>query len=72
MIVMNERNYYQFTIFVHYIEWDQERIIWIAFLKNENNKQCLIDTLPKDIVNHILRFVGSRRMPNLEKIVLFL
>ena len=61
MIVVSETNYYSFTIFVHYIEWRQERLIWIAFLKNEKNKDCLFGTLPKDIVNHVLLFVGPRR-----------
>ena len=72
VIVINETNYYTFPIYVHYIEWCQERLIWIAFWKNEDNKQCLLGTLPKDIINHILRFVGPRRMPHFEKIALFL
>ena len=39
------------------ILWDQERTIWIGFLKNENNSKCLIQQLPKDILNHILSFL---------------
>ena len=35
-------------------EWEIEKLLWIAFYKNENNQQCFIPTLPKVIVNHIL------------------
>ena len=32
------------------LNWKFERIIWIAFYKNNENDKCLIDQLPKDIV----------------------
>lgn len=41
------------------IAWNIERIIWIAFYQNHENKQCLIQLLPKDIVNKILHLLHS-------------
>ena len=39
-------------------EWNKwERIIWIAFYKNVQNKQCLIALLPKDVVKHVVAFL---------------
>ena len=43
-----------------YIAWCQERIIWIAYYKNMQNTTCLFNQLPKDIIKHILSFVGDR------------
>lgn len=36
--------------------WIQERLIWIGYLKNTNNRKCLFATLPKDIVRSIALF----------------
>ena len=44
------------TVNTH-ILWKQERIIWIAFYKNEKNIKCLVSQLPKDIVKKILNFL---------------
>ena len=41
------------------INWDIERIIWIAFYKNEKNKKCVIQLLPKDVVKSILALIVS-------------
>ena len=41
------------------IEWNIERIIWIAFYQNKDNKKCLIQLLPKDIVKKILALLVS-------------
>ena len=41
----------------YYIPWNLERHIWIAFWKNENNDNCYIQNLPKDVVTHILLFL---------------
>ena len=35
-------------------EWKIEKLLWIAFYKNEKNEKCLIATLPKEIVTHIV------------------
>ena len=49
-------------LYPKYFEWQQERLIWIAFYKNNENEKCLINLFPKDIVKEILRFViWSRR-----------
>ena len=42
-----------------HIKWQIERIIWIGFLKNENNDECLIPQLPKSVVQAITQFVGK-------------
>ena len=39
--------------------WSIERTIWIAFYKNNDNQQCLIQNLPKDIVCYIISFVRN-------------
>lgn len=41
------------------LPWKIERIIWIAFEKNENNSDCFFTVLPKDLLKHILAFVGQ-------------
>ena len=38
----------------HSFAWQRVRLIWIAFLKNDDNNQCLFSLLPKDIVKYIL------------------
>ena len=38
------------------ISWHVERIIWIGFYKNGNNKNCKFKILPKDIVIQILTY----------------
>ena len=38
------------------IAWKQERLIWIGHLKNDENKQCLFQYIPKEIIQHILSF----------------
>ena len=43
------------------ISWDIERLIWIAFYKNNNNNinnGCLLAKLPKDLIKCIIGFVG--------------
>ena len=44
------------------IEWKVERQIWIAFEKNGDNDECLIQNLPKDIVHHILNYCRCLRL----------
>eukprot|EP01084_Bolivina_argentea_P067524 122950_1 len=38
------------------ISWKVEREIWIGNLKNDNNKQCYIKYLPKEIIGVVLSF----------------
>ena len=38
-------------------------MLWIAYLKNENNNECIIAQLPKDIIRHIIEmFTGIHIM----------
>ena len=71
-MIVYEHNYFVFRIFIHYIEWSQARIIWIAFHKNRENKKCLIANLPKDVVNHVFDFLGPCKTPKLKTNALFL
>ena len=41
----------------NFLKWEIERILWIAFEKNENNEQCFLADMPKDIINHIKQFL---------------
>ena len=58
IMVFQYENYFMFDILLG--KWDIERIIWIGFYKNDKNDNCLIDTLPKDTVQHILSFLSLR------------
>ena len=37
-------------------DWKRERLIWIAFEKNDDNDECLFGLLPKDIILEIIKF----------------
>ena len=39
--------------------WEQARIVWIGFEKNEMNDKCIFGRkeISKDVVNHILSFL---------------
>ena len=37
-------------------DWKRERLIWIAFEKNNDNDECLFGLLPKDIILEIIKF----------------
>ena len=50
-----------FNIYAHYVESNVERIIWIGFLKNDENDACLIKNLPKDLIRYILRLLGKQQ-----------
>ena len=58
MLVFQNEDYFMFNIVLG--KWNIERIIWIAFYKNDENDKCLIDTLPKDIVEYVLSFLSLR------------
>ena len=38
-------------------DWEKQRIIWIGYCKNSQNKQCLLGKLPKDMITTILSFL---------------
>ena len=61
IMIMHDHFYWSFDVFSNYgfIDWKIERLIWIAFLKNDENDKCLIKKLPKDIVKHVMKFLGS-------------
>ena len=55
-IVWQNNFYYYFNIYSN-LSWRIERILWIAYYKNDQNDQCLIDYLPKDILITIIAFL---------------
>ena len=54
MIVLQDRNQFVFDIYTDCIEWNVERLIWIAFY----NKDCLFARLSKDLIKYITCLVG--------------
>ena len=61
---MQNNSYYSFSIFSR-IEWNIERLIWIAFYKNTRNNKCKIQILPKDIVKEIIKMIGNNSTKSL-------
>ena len=61
IVVLQQKNALTFDIYTNYIEWDIVRCLWIAFYKNneKNNASCYFYKLPKDIINHIVKFLGE-------------
>ena len=55
---MDAEKYYSISIQLYRLDWQIIRLIWIAFYKNQSNNDCLIDTLPKDVINYIIQFIG--------------
>ena len=53
----NKESFY-FNIY-NRLAWNIERLIWIAYFKNINNKYCLIDGLPKDIIKYIIQLLST-------------
>ena len=56
LIVMQESNYTAIGIRAR-APWFMERLLWIAYLKNKDNDECIIKNLPKDIIKQILKFL---------------
>ena len=48
------------SAYISRFEWQQERLIWIAFDKNKDNDACLFSLLPKDIILEIIKFFKTR------------
>ena len=42
------------------LKWEIARLLWIGYLKNNDNPKCLLPKLPKDIIIHILSFQQSQ------------
>ena len=59
LIVTSKESHYAFDIYTHCIEWNVFRLIWIGFYKNENNEKCFIPSIPKDVLIHIMSFLGT-------------
>ena len=62
LLILQHKNYFSLNIYINYIETKIEKIIWIGFYKNNDNKQCLIQTLPKDLIIYILYLLGKQSM----------
>ena len=55
---MQNKNCAFMEISANQLQWEIERLVWIAFYHNEKNEKCFISTLPKDIIkNYILNFL---------------
>ena len=59
VVVMQGNNYGSFELIKNGLSWRIERILWIAFYKNETNEKCLISTLPKDIVKVVINLLSN-------------
>ena len=59
ILIVSRHSYCKLNIYKHYIEPAIERIMWIAFYKNDNNNHCLIKKLPKELLFEILYFLGK-------------
>ena len=58
VLVVHENSFCLINIF---LETKAERIIWIGFYKNDQNKDCLINQLPKDLIKCILSFLEKTK-----------
>ena len=67
-IIMQSNDYYEISLkgidseykeygFMQGSDWNHERLIWIAFHKNDYNKQCFLNTVGKDVIRYILSFL---------------
>lgn len=57
IIVVNDRNCGYFNVCMYFPEWKVLRLIWIGFYKNDDNQECKVNTIPKDIVNYIFKYL---------------
>ena len=42
------------------LPWKKERILWIGYMKNDENAVCCLSKVPKDIVKMIITFVKNK------------
>ena len=59
IVVLQKKQHFVFDVYVHSIEWDIARIIWIGFYKNSENDKCFIHQLPKELLKCILGLLGK-------------
>ena len=59
IVLQGVNKHFIFDVYIHYIEWNVERIVWIGFYKNNENNQCFIHQLPKDLINYVFKFLGK-------------
>ena len=64
IVLQGVNKHFIFDVYIHYTEWNVERIIWIGFYKNNDNNECFIHQLPKDLIQHVFKFVGKICPPN--------
>ena len=62
LLILHGKGSFDLNVYMHYIEPRIERIIWIGFYKNKENKKCFVKTLPKDLIIYILYFLGKQSM----------
>ena len=60
IVIVHQRHCCTFNIYKYF--WTTERMIWIAFYKNNENDQCLINKLPKDLIIYILVLLGKKQV----------
>ena len=58
IFVMYEKKHCWLKIY-HSPKWEVERIMWIGWKKNNENKQCFVDNLSKDVIRHIFKFLSQ-------------
>ena len=67
-IIMQSNDYYEIDLnnlisdyngygFTEGCNWNIERLIWIGFIKNDENDICLFNTLGKDVIKCIIQFL---------------
>jgi len=63
-VVQTAQNFYKSKSMIKAEEnWALERLLWIAF-KKEDPLSCLLGRLPKDIINVIIGFLGRKKAKN--------
>ena len=57
-LVASRQYYWHFEICLT-LEWEIERLLWIAFYQNTQNDKCFFPSIPKDILKKIIAFLGG-------------
>ena len=57
MIIYLHCHGFEFEVSMAFDYWDYIRLIWIAYLKNTNNSKCLLSSMPKDVIKHIISMI---------------
>ena len=57
-IIIQNYNCFHFNLINYFIEWRIEKLLWIAFEKNNKNNDCFFDLLPKAVIKYILTFLN--------------